>query len=58
MKFTCDANPRDNIEFTVDSGYLRIGITTEDTGFNEVIIDKRWAVELVKFLTENIGVEE
>jgi hypothetical protein len=58
IKLICDSNKNDSVEFSAENGNLYICMTNEGQGYSDVFIDRRWAVELVKFLAENIGVEE
>lgn len=55
MKFICDANPRDSVDFQPDDFGLHIGITAEDVGYAEVYLSSRYAKELMLFLAEKLG---
>jgi hypothetical protein len=54
MKFICDANPKDVVEFQPDDSGLHIGITSEDGGYAEVYLSSRYAKELMLFLVEKL----
>jgi hypothetical protein len=55
MKFICDANPKDSVEFQSDDSGLHIGITSEDGGYAEVYLSFRYAKELASFLVDSVG---